>query len=137
MTPTLADALAARLAALGSVVVAYLFGSQARGEPRSLSDVDVAVLLDNDDVDHELEVIAAVQELAGSRRADVIVLNHAPVAVAYRVLRDGVLLVSNDEKHRVRHHARVVDRYLDMEPMRRAIEAGQRHRLAEDRFGRR
>jgi predicted nucleotidyltransferase len=46
MTPTLAHALAARLAAVASIVVAYLFGSQARGGAGPRFDVDAAVLSD-------------------------------------------------------------------------------------------
>lgn len=52
--------------------------------------------------------------MVGSERADVLVLNDAPVALAYRVLRDGRRLIVNDEVARVAHWVRTVDRYLDM-----------------------
>lgn len=125
--------LAERLAAQPDVVVAYLFGSRARGTARPGSDVDVAVLLDDAADPHarQLDLAAA---LGGD--ADVVVLNDAPVALAYRVLRDGVLLVCRSERARVHHHARTVGRYLDTAPLRRALEAGQRRRLEEARFGR-
>jgi uncharacterized protein len=67
---------------------------------------------------------------------DVVVLNTAPVAVGYRVLRDGRLLVNRDDRARIRHWVRTVDRYLDMEPLRRLFAEGLGRRLKEDRFGR-
>jgi predicted nucleotidyltransferase len=125
--------LAARLAAEPDVLVAYLFGSRARGTARPGSDVDVAVLLAEDADAHgrQLELMATL-----GQGVDVVVLNQAPVALAYRVLRDGVLLVRRDERARVEHWARTVDRYLDSAPLRRALERGLRHRLEEGRFGR-
>ena len=52
------------------------------------------------------------------------------------VLRDGVLLLSRDDRARVRYVVRTVDGYCDMAPMRRMYAEGTRHRLAEGRFGR-
>lgn len=133
----LREQLGALLGRQKDVVVAYLFGSLARGTAGALSDVDVAVLLvDGASPDRQLELIDLVASVLGSERSDVLLLNKAPVAVAYRVLRDGVVLCSRDEPARIRHWVGVVDRYLDMAPMRRALEEGVRHRLAEGRFGR-
>lgn len=133
----LSEALAARLAGEADVLVAYLFGSQARGTPTALSDVDVAVLLAPGwSFDRHLELIDVIGEVVSPARADVVVLNNAPVALGYRVLRDGRPLVVNDESARVRHWVETVDRYLDMAPLRRTLERGLRHRLEEGRFGR-
>lgn len=84
----------------------------------------------------DLDLIDAVADVVGSERADVVVLNNAPVALAYRVISDGRPIVVNDEGARVRHWVETVDRYLDMAPLRRTLEQGLRHRLEEDRFGR-
>jgi predicted nucleotidyltransferase len=131
------EALAARLRAEPDVLVAYLFGSQARGTATGLSDVDIAVLLARGwTFDRDLDLIDAVAAVVGSERADVVVLNNAPVALAYRVISDGRLLVVNDQGARVRHWVETVDRYLDMAPLRRTLDEGLRHRLEEGRFGR-
>jgi uncharacterized protein len=121
------------LAAEPDVLVAYLFGSRARGTAHPGSDYDVAVLLAEGADTHrrQLELMAVLGE-----GVDVIILNDAPVALAYRVLRDGQLLVSRDEQARIEHWARTVDRYLDSAPLRRALAEGTRHRLQEGRFGR-
>lgn len=128
--------LAERLEREPDVLVAYLFGSQARAAAGPLSDVDVAVLLDQPRAGRVGELVDAVADVTGSERADVVVLNHAPVSLAYRVLRDGVLLVERDRAARVRHWVRTVDRYLDMVPAREILAAGTRRRIREGRFGR-
>lgn len=139
MNKDLERRLRERLEREPDVLVAYLYGSHARGKAGPLSDVDVGVLLreDGDLFQRRLELIGAVAEVTGSDAADVVVLNEIPVALGYRVLRDGRLLVSRDDRARVRYFVRTVDRYLDMAPMRRMYSEGLRHRLAEGRFGRR
>ena len=131
--------LRARLAQESDVLVAYLYGSQARGTSGPLSDVDIGVLLDesSDLFRRQLDLTNAVAEVTGDSVTDVIVLNDAPVALGYRVLRDGKVILSRDERTRIRFFVGTVDRYLDMAPMRRMYADGTRHRLAEGRFGRR
>lgn len=145
------DELAARLREWlqgeADVVVAYLFGSRARGDSGPLSDVDVAVLLDGEAAGRrELELRAVVEAAiathagrstgGGPPRVDLVILNVAPVSVAYRVLAQGMLLLSRDERARVAHWADTVDRYLDMAPLRATLAEGLGHRLEEGRFGR-
>jgi predicted nucleotidyltransferase len=139
MEGDLVERLRERLEREEDVLVAYLHGSHASGRPGPLSDVDVAVLLreDADRWQRLLDLIGAVSEVVGSERADVVVLNEAPAALAYRVLRDGILLFSRDDVARVRHRTHVIDRYLDMEPMRRMLREGVRDQIREGRFGRR
>lgn len=118
------------------VLVAYLFGSTTRGSAGPLSDVDVAVLVREDRFDLQLDLIGDLTAALGSDRVDVVVLNHAPPALGYRVLRDGRLLLSRDERARIEHRVRTIDRYLDMEPLLRRFQEGVRHRIEEGRFGR-
>ncbi len=129
--------LRAVLQAAPEVLVAYLFGSEATGAARPDSDVDVAVLMDDAlPAARRLSLMADLREVVPSRRLDLLLLDGAPPAVAYRVLRDGILLLVRDEGARVTHHAQVLDRYFDTEPLRRELDRAQRRRLAEDRFGR-
>jgi len=132
------DRLRAALGRHEDVLVAYLFGSTARGTAGPMSDVDVAVLVKDeyDLAQRRLDLIGDVSSIVGSERADVVLLNEAPVSLAYRVLRDGRLIVCRDEQARVRHFVETVDRYLDMAPFREALSSGVGHRVQEGRFGR-
>ncbi|HEX5349560.1 MAG TPA: nucleotidyltransferase domain-containing protein [Pseudonocardiaceae bacterium] len=135
-THDLTERLRRLLIGAPGVLVAYLYGSHARDRAGPLSDVDVALLLDSDDEQRRLELTAAIAHAVAPMRADVVILNDAPVALSYRVLRDGTVLVSRDDKARVDHWVRTVDRYLDMAPARRLLAAGTRKRLRQARFGR-
>ena len=120
------------------VLVAYLCGSFARGTAGPLSDVDVAVLLapGADRLTRLCELTGVIEKVAGPGRADLVALDTAPVALGYRVLRDGRLLVCHDEAARVGHWDHTVLAYLDMERFFRMLEEGLRHRVVEGRFGR-
>jgi predicted nucleotidyltransferase len=133
----LTDRLRRVLASTPGVLLAYLFGSHARGRAGPLSDVDVAVLLDHDDEQRRLELMAVIGDAVAPARADVVILNDAPPVLSYRVLRDGMMLTCHDERARTEHWVQTVDRCLDMASARRMLAAGTRNRLREGRFGRR
>lgn len=124
------------------VVAARLFGSQARGDPGPLSDVDIAVWLDptlSSDArfDLQLALIGAATAAAGTGEVDVVPLNDAPPLLRHRAIRDGRLLLDRDPCRRIGLDTDAVLEYLDTEPLRRTLEAGLRRRLQEGTFGRR
>ena len=107
-------------AALDGVVLAYLFGSHARGGTGPLSDIDIVVLLRanctcQEAFDLRLEYIGGLMRIFGEDDVDVIVLNEAPLALQYRVLRDGRYLC-RDRQAMIEHRARTVSYYLDFKP---------------------
>ena len=94
---------------------AYLFGSCARGDAGSASDVDVAVYLDSKLV-HDpagyaaalaTELIAALHE----NRIDLVVLDSAPPVLYHRVLRDGIRLHARDLQATTVREGRAYSRY--------------------------
>jgi len=122
---------------LDTVLLAYLFGSYARDQAGPLSDVDIAVLLAGDPnaercFEMRLQLIGGVMDLLHFNDVDVIILNQAPLALCYRVLRDGVLLCGRDEQTRIKFTARTVSEYLDFKPV---IERHERAILERARRG--
>ncbi|MDI6905353.1 MAG: nucleotidyltransferase domain-containing protein [Candidatus Bathyarchaeia archaeon] len=98
------------------VVVAYLFGSTAKGAAGRLSDVDVAVLLSEAydlTLDHRLYLMGELAEIIG-READIVILNEAPPLLRYEVIKFGKILYCRDEYERVAFEERTLDEYLDM-----------------------
>ena len=128
MKPNMDPEMAAHLPALrayfgarGDVLLAYLYGSHARGTAGPLSDVDVAVLLEGEPSAREcfqvrLDVIGAMMEMLQRDDVDVVVLNEAPPALAFRVIRDGVLLHARSEAMRTGYVARITIEYLGFQP---------------------
>jgi len=114
------DALTTALSARSeSMVCAYLFGSHARGKAGVRSDVDLAVLFD-EDPPHTLASLHLDLEddLNGAlrRSVDLAVLNHAPVDLVHRVLRDGVLVLELYRSARIRFEVRARNDYFDLLP---------------------
>lgn len=118
-----ASRLTATLEAYPEVLLAYLFGSRATGTARAGSDVDVAVLTDQPlTTARHLTLLADLTDAARGHRVDLVLLDQAPPALGYRVVRDGVPLLVRDEVVRADHHAQVLDRYFDTEPLRREMD---------------
>ena len=102
------------------VAAVYLFGSVARGEPRPGSDLDVAVLLEpaperGTFESLRLDLRAELESDLG-REVDLVVLNHAPLDLAHRVLRDAVLIIEPHPSARVRFEVRARNEYWDLKP---------------------
>jgi predicted nucleotidyltransferase len=104
------------------LAAAYLFGSRARGTARPESDVDVGVLY-ADDPPPDLAGLGGHLEAALERLlrlpVQIVVLNRAPVDLAKRVLRDGILLLDRDPSRRIRFEVRTRQEFWDLEPFLR------------------
>lgn len=134
----LIDAVARVVGDRAGVAAAYLFGSAASGRATPLSDVDVAVLLDdglNDGRDAGsaregvlTEITTALARDLGhdAARIDVRDVERLPLAIQGRILTDGRLVVSGDDVRRVRFETRIRQRYFDFLPF---LEADTREGL--------
>ena len=103
------------------VVFAYLFGSQAKGTAGSLSDIDIAVYFDEDlaateRFDLRLAVLGELTDLYRTDAVDLVVLNDAPPLLAHRILKEGLLIFSDNEKMRLEYEVKAVLEYLDWKP---------------------
>lgn len=119
------------------VELAYLFGSQARGKASALSDVDVAVLLDDQlSSQHffeiRLRIMGDLMDILGINEVDVAILNQATVALRYRVLRDGLLLYCHNRDRLIAFRLQTVNEYLDFKPI---LERHEQAVLAKARKG--
>ena len=100
-----------------SIILAYLFGSTARGDAGMLSDVDIGVMIDQnlpkkDRFDLELKLMAEIAGLIRKNKIDLVVLNEAPLLLAYNIIKNGIILKS-DEIERVKFETKILSMYLD------------------------
>jgi predicted nucleotidyltransferase len=107
--------------ARGALAV-YLYGSVARGEARSSSDVDIGILFATEPpatlgAPH-FQIEAALERLLGCP-VQVVALNRAPADLVHRVLRDGRLVLDRDRSARIRFEVRSRNEYFDMALIRR------------------
>lgn len=119
----------------------YLFGSQASGKAGPLSDVDVAVLLDESRVAARryfklrLELMAEAAHACRRDDVEVVLLNEATPLLAYEAVSGGKLLYERDHSARVSFEARVVQQYLDLEPFYRVGRRYLKQQLLSARHG--
>ena len=117
------------------VVLAYLYGSQARGDAGPLSDVDVAVLFGPNVPESERfnRLLHLIGELGSVfHRDDVYVVDLAEASplLRHRVYYHGRLLYRADDAERVRFETTALRDYVDTEPLRRI-----QHKYVLQHFG--
>lgn len=124
-----------RLATLGralegcpAIVFAYLFGSAATEDLRPLSDVDVAVYLDEtaDPVDAKLEILGVVTTHLRTDEIDLVVLNTAPTALIGRILGTRRVILDREPLRRHRFESLALRKFFDF----RIVE----HQLLSQRY---
>jgi len=111
------------------VVFAYVFGGAAVGRTTPLSDVDVAVYVDDhvDPAVARLEVIGVVTSHLRTDEVDVVVLNRAPTALAGRILQTRRVVLDRDPHRRHLFESLALRSFADF----RVYE----HRLLARRYG--
>lgn len=108
----------------GDVRLALLFGSQARGQARERSDVDVAVQFEpaasaRPGLDHPLFAVAADLQVLLGRPVDVVDLSRAEPPLAFAVAAEGEVVCEREPGLATEFRAAAFDRYLDTAPLRR------------------
>lgn len=113
------DALHRLLIDDSRVAFALVFGSSARGSAGPLSDLDVAI---GASVGHlfsiaELGGLVAQIERVARRPVDLVLLDEAPPALAFRVFRDGHVVAVRDARALANRRAKAILDYLDFQPI--------------------
>ncbi|MEY4511429.1 MAG: hypothetical protein RLZZ450_3551 [Pseudomonadota bacterium] len=98
--------------------VAYLFGSRATGKARSDSDLDLALSLSPNAMQSDelmLDLLDALARGLGplGERADLVDLGRSSSSIGFRVIRDGICVLSRDPGERVRLEVMIGRRYDD------------------------
>lgn len=126
----------------GEMTAFYLFGSYANGMQTTLSDVDLAVLLDKavgpeQYLAARLRLMGELSVILGTDMLELVVLNEVPPNLAYRVIRDGELIYMRDEAagQLIDFKVRTMDRYFDFLPVQRLFSEGLARRTRDGVFG--
>ncbi len=100
------------------IELAYLFGSVAYGEQGKLSDIDLALFLD-ESLDKEerfklnLTLISDLQDILKTDQLDLVIMNDAPVSLNFEVIKANYPLLIRDENFKVDMEVHIMSRYLD------------------------
>lgn len=110
----------------GDIAYALLFGSAGRGTSHAMSDVDIAI---EPTPGAEFDIVrlgqlAARLESAAGRPVDLVLMPDAPAPLAYRIFRDGRVVLERDRRALVSRKARAIVDYLDFKPVEERCATG-------------
>jgi uncharacterized protein len=95
------------------IVALVLFGSVARGQARSTSDTDLCIVTPRDLPQSDRWDLLSY----GSKEIDVNLFWDLPVAIRFRVIREGRVLFCKDTLRFHRIQAQTIREYLDIAPL--------------------
>lgn len=109
--------------------VLYLFGSQVEGTTTAMSDIDVGIVFASSDVlDETSDAYTRIYDILtdafpGPAHIDVVFLQRTPPAFQFNVIRKGEVIFDADPVFRADFEERVINEYLDFEPVLREFSA--------------
>jgi len=100
------------------VKLAYLFGSVAEGKEGKLSDVDLAVFLDEslsklERFNLQLKLISELTSILKTDRIDLVIMNDAPLTLNYEIIKANHPLLVRDKGQKIDFEHRILSCYLD------------------------
>jgi predicted nucleotidyltransferase len=102
------------------VVLAYLYGSLARGKEKESSDIDIAILLKEDEYSNDpLSVFGIVQGLARrierqiKKEVDIHILNRASLSFCYVVVTTGIPIYISSKIALHRYQNKILGMFFD------------------------
>lgn len=120
ITKEIRDKVAEYFSSRTDIKFAYLFGSQAKNNTGRLSDIDIAVYLDERLNEHKrfnvrLGLIGEAARLLRNDNIDLVTLNDVDIFLAYQVVFFGKIIYCRDELSRIRYEAKILSLYFDQQ----------------------
>lgn len=116
------------------ILFVYLYGSMVKGVKGVGRDVDVALYLDRDFAEPALYPahISGIIEnrITENIMVDVRVLNHQSLRFQFRVIKEGIVVLSRDDEKRVNYESKITLDYLDVKPYLDYYDSMRVRRLA-------
>jgi predicted nucleotidyltransferase len=118
-----------------AIITAYVFGSQIKDRANKYSDVDIAILFDDELMkegygERQLKLTTELTEVL-NKEIDLIVLNRAPIFLKYHILKDGVKIYERPDRREHNFEARAIIEYFDFLPMKNKMEEGMLKSIKE------
>jgi predicted nucleotidyltransferase len=120
------------LEGIEGIAAVAIFGSHARGQPHSESDLDIAILPRPEmPMRHRLQgrIAAALADLVPGGRVDVVFLDEAPELLRHEVFAKGRVVILRDAPRWKELRRRTMAEHGDREHFRALLREAQRLRL--------
>ena len=110
---SLADPVVGEIAAHEGVIAVILFGSVARGQARTTSDIDLCIVCERTISETEWMDLLSY----GSDKIDISLFFDLPITIRFRVIQEGKVLACNHPTALNTIRADTVREYLDIAPL--------------------
>lgn len=111
------------------IAAAYQFGSTVRSQEGPLSDLDIAILVEEERTPSAVDLLRIelllayeLQKQLNMPEVDLITLNRQRLSLQHVVLRTGRLIYDANPKYRIRFTQKVIQAYLDFQPTLKLID---------------
>ncbi len=105
------------------IVLAYLYGSFAKGIEKEGSDLDIAILLKEDEYSNDpLNIFGRIESLAGrierqiKKEVDIHILNRASLSFSYIVVTTGIPIYISSKIALYRYQNKILGMFFDFRP---------------------
>lgn len=102
------------------IEISYIFGSVAQGRTSALSDIDIAIITDSQQISektyrygYKAEILADLIKLLKTNNMDLVILNEANTLIKHQVLYFGRLIYSKNERKRIEFQTDTINKYND------------------------
>lgn len=103
------------------IIFAYLFGGLARERLNPLSDVDLSVFVQSPKRLDFLELFGEISTVLGTDEIDLVILNHAPLCLAGRILQKRNVLTDKEPFLRHKYESLILREFFDFTIKERTI----------------
>jgi len=111
------------LQSMPDTVFAYLFGSFGRGKQLPLSDVDIAVYLQDPTsvLEKKMVILGALVNILQTDEIDLVILNNAPLPLRMRILENKKVVVDREPFLRHHYESLTMREYFDFSVLEKQI----------------
>ncbi|MBS0634305.1 MAG: nucleotidyltransferase domain-containing protein [Verrucomicrobia bacterium] len=116
------------------IAAALIFGSMANGTANRDSDIDIALLYNQNSIPEPLDMLQFRQQLSDSmhQEVDIVLLNTASPIIAMQAVKNGQPLVMRNQKAYDAFEMRLITDYADVKQMREPFEKNILQRKLHD-----
>ena len=106
------------------IEVAYIFGSLSQGKTNALSDIDIVIFTDSQQINnktyrygYQAEILTDLIKLLKTNNIDLVILNKANTLLKHRVLHHGILIYSKNEREHINFQIDTINKYNDFKQL--------------------
>lgn len=118
------------------VKLAYLYGSYARGQETPKSDIDIAVIMNENSKKADYEIANELHlSINNGSLINVVTINEKTNSIfLHSILKTRVVLISKNERERVSFEVKTTKKYWDDEYLRKKFRFYQKKSQKEDPY---